>query len=493
MITKKHISTIAMACLIVTISCKKEVEKISPNIIWIVVEDMSSNLGFQGETLVHTPNIDQLAANGLVYRNAYVTAPVCSTSRSAMITGMFQTSIGSHHHRSSRGTHKIHLPKGIKTIPELFKAKGYYTSNSQEGFDKPGKEDYNFVYSRQDMYDGPDWSSRAKGQPFFAQIQLRGGKLRNVPKWNEEVIAGLGQTVVDPLQVKLPPYYPNCDAFRKDWADYLNAVSYTDIEVGKIMDRLKKEGLLNNTVIFFITDHGISQARGKQFMYDEGTRIPFVVWAPELFKPEVKSELINHIDMAASSLELAGIEIPNYMESKPLFNKNHTPRDYVVSARDRCDETVDHIRSIRKGNFKYIKNYLPNRPYLQPCNYKDHKPWMSVLKEMDINGELDTVQQLVTAKYRPVEELYDLSKDPFEINNLASDKAFDSQLKQCRNTLFNWIEQTSDQGLAPESVESYDSDMKAYLEPFRRRGKMEQVKNIEANIAIMKKWEKEGK
>ncbi|WDE97312.1 sulfatase [Lentisphaera profundi] len=470
----------------------KELRK-KPNILWIVVEDMSSHFGYQGEKLVYTPNVDKLAKEGVVYNNAYVTSPVCSTSRSAMVTGMYQTSIGAHHHRSSRGTHKIYLPEGIKIIPEIFKEHGYYTCNMQESLTKPGKEDYNFVYKRQDLYDAPNWSKMAKSQPFFAQVQLRGGKLRNVAKWNKEVEQAIPENLVKPQDVNLPPYYPDCAEFRKDWAEYLNSVSYTDVAVGKIINRLKKDKLLDNTIIFFITDHGISQARGKQFMYDEGSRIPFVVWAPKLLKPQIKDELVCHIDMAATSLQFAGIKIPDYMEAKPLFNKDHKAREFMVSARDRCDETVDHIRSVRKGNFKYIKNHLPNRPYLQPCDYKDHKPWMLKLRELDKLGELNDVHKLLTAKTRPPEELYDLSLDPFEINNLANDKAYGSKLMDFRSILSKWIKETGDKGIKPESEESYDSDMKAYLDAFRKRKNTERIQSIESNISIMKKWAAEGK
>lgn len=173
---------------ICTISACASAQTVSrPNILWIVVEDMSCHFGYQGETQVHSPNVDKLAREGVVYSNAYVAAPVCSASRSGMIIGMYQTSIGAHHHRSSRGAHKIHLCEDIKTIPELFKAAGYYTCNSQEDLKSPGKEDYNLVYSRKALYGAPNWSGRAEGQPFFAQIQLRGGKLRNVGKWNDAV------------------------------------------------------------------------------------------------------------------------------------------------------------------------------------------------------------------------------------------------------------------------------------------------------------------
>lgn len=464
-----------------------------PNILWIIVEDMSSHFAYQGEQLVTSPNVDRLASEGIVFRNAYVSAPVCSASRSAMISGMYQTSVGAHHHRSSRGGLKIQLPKGIKTIPEMFKEAGYYTCNGTEKEGQKGKEDYNFLYESKALYDGTDWAGREAGQPFFAQIQLRGGKLRNVPKWHEEALSGLDPSlIVTADEVTLPPYYPDVEAFRQDWADYLNNVQYTDIEVGKILARLEEENLLSNTVIFFITDHGISQARGKQFLYDEGTRIPFIIWTPEYFKPQLKDDLINHIDMAATSLQLAGIEIPEHMDANPLLAENYKPRDYIVCARDRCDETVDHIRSVKKGNYKYIKNYLPERPYLQPCAYKDGKPWMSVLKELDKRGELNEVQRLVTAKSRAEEELYDLSSDPFEIHNLAMDMNYSEKLIEMRGILKRWIVETGDQGVNPEPEEMYDSDMKVYVNTIQKR-KPDEAKIIEENIATMKEWAIEGK
>jgi len=478
--------------------CSSNKEEIiePPNILWIIVEDMSCHFAYQGEKLVKTPNVDRLASEGIVYKNAYVTAPVCSASRSAMITGMYQTSIGAHHHRSSRGTEKIYLPEGIKTIPEMFKAAGYHTSNCQIEFDRVGKTDYNFVYENDDLYDGTDWSGRAEGQPFFAQIQLRGGKLRQgpVPKMNvvaEKAVKEAGLFVTED-QVILPPYYPDVPSFRQDWALYLNTVQYTDMEVGKIMERLKNENLLDNTVVIFITDHGISNARGKQFLYDEGAKIPFIIWAPIKFKSQVKDDLINHIDMAATSLEVAGIEIPEYMDAIPLLGDNYQPREYIVTARDRCDETVDHIRSVRKGKFKYIKNYLPQRPYLQPCAYKDKKHMLVALKELDKESKLNKIQQLVTAKTRPAEELYDLTTDPFEINNLAGNENYIKQLSELRNILKNWEVETGDHGVNPEPMAMFDSDMKVYVDRIKERDQAH-AKIIEDNISLMKKWAAEGK
>lgn len=466
-----------------------------PNILWIVVEDMSCHFGYQGEKRVSTPHVDRLAREGVVFQNAYVTAPVCSASRSAMITGMYQTSIGAHHHRSSRGVEKIHLPQGIRTVPELFREAGYFTCNIQfdgnrpEDFRHRGKEDYNFDYRQGDLYNDADWADRAEGQPFFAQVQLRGGKLRNVKKWNEEVLAGIEKPVL-PADVTLPPYYPDHSAFREDWAAYLNSVHYTDREVGMILARLEREKLLDSTLIIFITDHGISHARGKQFVYDEGARIPFIVRAPGR-DAGVREDLIAHIDMAATSLAWAGLTVPASMHGRDLFADGFKPRDHVVMARDRCDETEDRIRGIREGDFKYIRNYHPLRPYLQPCDYKDTKPWMQPLRDLHKAGKLNAAQALQLAETRPEEELYDLSADPFEIRNLAAMPEQQQRLARFRRLLAAWEADTGDRGREPEPAAMYDSDMAAYLNDIRKDP--ETAAAIETNIKTMKAWRAAGK
>ena len=405
---------------------------------------------------------------------------------------MYQTTIGAHHHRSSRGEIKIHLPAGVRTIPELFREAGYYTANSGVGGTRPGKEDYNFVYQQADLYDGADWTQRAEGQPFFAQYQLAGGKLRNNKRRYEEVKAGLAD-LITAAEVELPPYYPDHPVIRQDWAEYLNSVQYTDVEVGRILKRLKKGNVLDNTIVFFLTDHGISHARGKQFLYEEGLKIPFVAWGPKCLPAgSVRDELIAHIDLSATTLALTGIEIPASMQGRPLFGPKARPREYVVSTRDRCDETVDHIRSVRKGNFKYIRNYLPERPYLQPCNYKDGKPFMPVLRELYAAGKLSKPQSLHLAETRPEEELYDLSSDPWEIHNLAGDHVHHQRLAEFRGLLANWELETDDRGRFPEPESMYDSDMAPYLGS-KRRQNAKQAADLEANIALMKRWRAEGK
>ena len=464
-----------------------------PNVIWIIAEDMSCDFGYQGQPLVDTPHVDRLAKEGVAFSNAYVSSPVCSPSRSALITGMYQTSIGVQHHYTGRGTIKHHLPAHVRPIPELFKEAGYYTCNTNQGFKTFGKTDYDFEYENDALYDAPDWSGRKKGQPFFAQIQLRGGKLRNVPGWYAQVEADVNDLVTAD-QVTLPPYYPDDPIFREDWALYLNSVQYTDKEVGLVLQRLEEEELLDNTVIFFITDHGISQARGKQFLYDEGAKIPFVVWAPgRIASGTTRDELIVHIDMAATSLYFAGIDIPEYMQSRPLFGPQAQSREYVVCARDRCDETVDRIRSVRKGDYKYVRNFYPKRPYLQPCIYKDHKPFMEPLRQLYADGKLNTVQSLIMAETRPEEELYDLSKDRWEVHNLARQPEHLDKLREMRAILTNWIIESDDQGRFPESEAAYDSAMKKYLDGMIRRGDTERAQELQSNIDLMIQWDAEGK
>ncbi len=457
--------------------------EVRPNIVWIIAEDMSCHFSYQGKTTIQTPNVDRLAREGVVFDAAYITCPVCSPSRSALITGMYQTTIGAHNHRSFRGKIKHDLPDRVRTIPAYFKEVGYYVCNGANATaDRSGKTDYNFTYSR-DLYDGMDYAGRAPGQPFFMQFQLNGGKNRNAKV----------EQPVSPDAVTLPPYYPDDSVMRQDWAEYLNSVLNVDREVGEIMKRLEDNGVAENTVVFFITDHGISHARGKQFLYEEGVHIPFIVWAPgRIPAGEVRHEFVAHIDMAATSLYFAGIPIPEHLESRSLFGPETQPRDYVISARDRCDETVERLRSVRKGRYTYIRNFYPERPHLQPNAYKDAKPIIKRLRELYEKGALEghPAERLFTTP-RPKEELYDRLSDPWELNNLAEDPDHAKILNELRGILEDWIAETNDQGQHPEPAAVYDEDMAVYLANQKRHA--EYVRTLKANIAQMKAWAAEGK
>ena len=391
-----------------------------PNVVWFVVDDMSANFSCYGEKTIQTPHVDQLAKEGLRFTRAYATSSVCSTFRSALITGMYQTTIGAHHHRSGHGTHRITLPDGVRPVPSLFQEAGYYTcigSGLQEldfrsqpfstsTRSRLGKTDYNFDWDRS-IYDSHDWSDRKKEQPFFMQIQLHGGKLRGAStahyeKLDEQVKAIFGK-VTAPNVVDLPPYYPRDPVLLKDWSTYLDTVQITDHHVGLVIKRLRDEQLLDNTLIIFFTDHGISHARGKQFLYDEGTHIPLIVRGPGV-PSGTRSDLVEHIDIAALSLAAAGIAVPAAMQGQNILSPDYQPKQAVYAARDRCGEAADRIRSVRTENYLYIRNYYPQRPHLMPSNYKDSKLIIKRLRELHEQDALDSLsKRLLFAPTRPAE------------------------------------------------------------------------------------------
>lgn len=452
---------------------------------------MSAHFSCYGEKAVSTPVVDGLAKNGTRFSKAFVTGPICSISRSAMITGMYQTAIGAQHHRSGRGTEKIQLPTGVVPVPVLFQQAGYYTSNGSFPQIARGKTDYNFEFS-QTIYDGSDWSKRKDGQPFFAQVQIHGGKYREGKNWDNIVQRELGRPT-DPNSplLKLPPYYPDDPVIRSDWARYLDTVRYTDKIVGQVIERLKTEKQLENTVLFFWTDHGISHARGKQFLYEEGIHVPLVISGKGIPKDQIRNDLVSHIDIAATSLSLAGVPVPEWMQGKNILAKDYKKREYIFAARDRADETVDHIRCARSSKFKYIRNYLNQRPHLQPNAYKDGKEILVQLRKLHEQKKLNDIQELIFKPVRAPEELYDLEKDPWEIHNLAGDPAFARQLEQHRKALKDWEIQSNDTGRAPESNFRYDSDMAVYLNDIKRSP--DRLAIIQKNIQQMKDWAKEGK
>lgn len=469
---------------------------VPPNIVWIIVDDMSANFSCYGEKTIQTPTVDRLAAEGMRFSRAFVTAPVCSACRSALITGCYQTTIGAQHHRSGRGEVKINLPGDVVPLPKLMQAHGYYTAiggppskaSNQSGKARKqlGKTDYNFEWDKK-IYDGNDYAGRKPGQPFFMQYMLQGGKLRHNKAFVAHAAKDLGSNV-KPDDVTLPPYYPRDKVLLDDWAEYLDAARYTDFEVAQIVERLKTEGLLDSTVIIFMTDHGISHARGKQFLYDEGIHVPLVLRGVGIKAGVTNPSFAQQIDLAPTTLALAGAAIPNWMQGRSLLDSSLTPRDAVYSARDRCDETMEHLRSVRTERYKYIRNYLNERPHLQPNAYKDAKPIVKRLRELHEQGKLNELQEkLLFAPCRALEELYDLEKDPHELNNLAADPAHAETLAKLRKQLADWESATNDLGRAPESPAQYDSDMAVYL------GEGGAKQQLRANIEQNKQWAKEGK
>lgn len=419
-----------------------------PNILWLIAEDFGPELGCYGTEQVWTPNLDRLAAQGVRYTRAYTTAPVCSASRSALMTGMYQTTIGAHNHRSHRDD-GYRLPPGVRVLSDWMRDAGYFTANIVNmppgvGFKGTGKTDWNFTYQR--PFDSANWDDLKSHQPFYAQINFQETHRKfNAPK------------KADRAKVVIPPYYPDHPFTRADWAAYLDAASELDRKVGLVLDQLAADGLADSTIVVFFADHGQCHVRGKQFCYEEGLHIPLIIrWASDSTPPAgwrpgaIDDRFIEAIDLAPTMLDVAGAKKPSGMQGR-IFLGDHAEaaREYVFGARDRCDETVFRLRTVRDARFRYIRNFTPDRPLLQPNAYKERSyPVWNLLKELDAQGKLTPAQKLLTAPTMPPEELYDLEADPHEIYNLASspDPAHKEALIRLRKTLEQWIHDSDDQG-----------------------------------------------
>tara|TARA_R110000868_G_scaffold368661_1_gene631761 strand:+ start:237 stop:1853 length:1617 start_codon:yes stop_codon:yes gene_type:complete len=426
-----------------------------PNIVWIYLEDTAPLLGCYGTALVATPNIDSLAERGVLYKNVFMPAPVCSASRSSIITGMMSTSFGAQNHHSSRTTESaIYLPEKAQTIPELFKGAGYFTFNN-------GKDDYNFVYDRKDLYDQEyvyhplygksgerlDLATLKGKEPFFGQIQMYGGKEIFNSKFKDNVASP-----VDRSKIHLPPYLPEHPAVVEEYANHLDAIQITDQKVGEIMGKLRENDLLKNTIVFFFSDHGMRLTRNKQFLYDGGIQVPLIIAdfrknGSKIRTGGVNTDLIAGLDLGTSALALAGIPIPENMEGRNIFNDSIGPREFVISTRDRCDFTIDRIRSVRSKEFKYIRNFLTDRPYSQPTYMDfDKVEFVGVMKQLHAEGKLNAVQDRFMSNERPNEELYNIKADPFELNNLAENPEYAEVLRSYRSVLDQWVLETDDKG-----------------------------------------------
>jgi arylsulfatase A-like enzyme len=419
-----------------------------PNILWIISEDLGPMLGCYGYPLVRTPNLDRLAAEGVRFTQAHTTGPVCSASRSAFNTGLYQTSIGAHHHRSHRKD-GYRLPEGVRLVTDRFRDAGYFTANVLEiapGVRGAGKTDFNFTARK--PFDGTHWNQRPPGAPFFAQVNFP-----EAHKGQAFVEARRQKDLIDPAQVPLPPYYPDHPVVRDEVANYLDAINLLDRKVGVLLRELEQDKLLENTVIFFFGDNGRCLLRGKQWVYDAGTHVPLLARWPGVLKPaSVREDPVIALDITAASLVAAGIALPEYFHGRPLFGGRARPREYVVTARDRCDMTVDRIRAVRDRRYHYLRNFMPERPYTQWNDYIEKQyPTLRVLKELHAQGKLSAVQALFMQPTKPPVEFYDTTADPHEVRNLASSPQHQALLRRFGRILDQWMEDTRDLGAIPET------------------------------------------
>lgn len=461
-------STVSLAflCGIFASSVRSEAAE-RPNVLWIIAEDFSPDLSCYGVAEARTPNIDGLAANGVRFTKAFTTAPVCSASRSAFMTGMYQTTIGAHNHRSHRDD-GYQLPEGVRVLPHWLRDAGVFTANivhltddrSERFYRGTGKTDWNFN-SDGKPFESNEWSDLKSHQPFYAQINF--SETHRGPAWNsadKEV-----EQPADPAKVKVPPYYPDHPLVREDWAQYLNSAMALDKKVGRVLGQLERDGLAENTVVFFFGDHGQAMPRGKQWCYDSGLRVPLIVHVPASLKKDDASlhvgepgstddRLVEAIDFTPTTLALLGAPKPQAMQGHDLFSRDEQRhwRDAAFGARDRCDETVFHMRTVRTPRYRYIRNFDHEKPFLLLNRYKETSyPTIPLLRSLFAKGKLDDVQaRLASPEPRPQEELYDLEHDPYEIDNLASSPEHAKVLQDLRKRLDRWIAETNDQGQTRE-------------------------------------------
>lgn len=429
-----------------------------PNILWITVEDMSPRLGSYGDSLAHTPNLDQLAREGVRYTHFFATAPVCSPSRAALITGMYQTSIGAHQHRTTSDypelEHRPYLavpPPHVKAFTEYLRAAGYYTTNN-------AKTDYQFAPNgdrRQPLTAWDDSSPQAHwrnrpdpDQPFFAVFNT--GRTHESRVWPNPEEASM----LDPARVVLPPYYPDTPIIRRDVARHYDNIARMDTWVGDLLQQLEEDSLTHNTIVFFYSDHGDGIPRGKRWLQDSGLQAPLLIrWPEHLTSHTVDGQLLSFIDLAPTVLSLAGVAVPEHMQGQAFLGDqaSDAPRSYIYAARDRMDEAHDMRRAVRDHLFKYIRNFHPERPYLPPNAYRDRMPLMQELLRLHEADALEGPPALLFQATKPEEELYDVTQDPHEINNLAGLPEYAEVLTRMRDALTRWQEETGDMGLIPET------------------------------------------
>ena len=420
-------------------SCVEKQADQKPNIVWIMMEDWGNQLSCYGEKGIYTPNIDKLASEGIRFTNSFCTSPVCSTSRSAMITGFHQNYIGANQHRTAPpGFEKKPLPYGIKPITQLLEEAGYFTC-----FMATRKTDLNFItYSP--VYQGNDWSEREEGQPFFAQLTFPGTHRI----WDRDP-----QRPIEISDVELPPYYPQTDFAKRDWANGLESAQVVERQIGDVLERLEQEGLSENTLVFIIGDNGRCMPRGKQFLYDGGIQVPIIVRWPGKIKPgQVREDMVTTLDITKTILDAAGVVPPYKLHGMNLLDGSTKRRKYIFAARDKMDQTHDAMRAIRSKEFKLIHNLMPERPYCQFNRYKETSyPVLALLNVMNLKGELSPEQARFMAASKPEFELYDLKNDPYELINLADNIEYQPVKLELFKELNNWRENIiKDEGVTEE-------------------------------------------
>ena len=430
-----------------------------PNVLWITVEDMSPRLGCYGDPTVPTPHVDRLAEEGVRFTGAFGVYGVCAPNRHTLILGMYPHSTGGMAMRTWKRTaaldqvtdpqlraiptYEATPPPAARCFTEYLRAAGYYCSNN-------AKTDYQFrapVTAWDDSGNQAHWRNRpAPETPFFAVFNL-------TVTHESGIFRQRSPRVTDPAAVKLPPYYPDTAAIRRDVARHYDNIAVMDQRVGRLLEELKQDGLLDRTIVFFFSDHGDGLPRMKRWVYDSGIHVPLIVrWPDGDRRGRINEQLVSFVDFAPTMLSIVGLPIPEHMQGRPFLGSQQGPeRKYVFASRDRMDPAPEIIRAVRDRRFKYVRNYRPDLPYIGFIPYRDRAGIMQELLRLIKEGGLGTQQWQFTATQKPLEELYDTQADPHEIENLAADPHYFPKLAELRAAHQRWSRRVGDLGHLPET------------------------------------------
>ena len=415
-----------------------------PNILWLSSEDHGPEMGCYGDSYATTPNIDALAAKGMLYLHCWSNAPVCAPARTTIISGLYPTSTGAEDMRSM-----VPYPEGLRMFPHYLRQAGYYCTNNS-------KEDYNLPKQGQvwDESSGrAHYKNREEGQPFFAVF--------NSTVSHESQVRKRPHTLQhDPAEAPIPAYHPDTPEVRRDWAQYYDKVTAADAEAGEHLRELEQSGLAEDTIVFYWGDHGSGMPRSKRWPSNSGLHVPLVVFIPEKFKalrpPEYeaggKSErLVGFIDFAPTMLSLVGVQPPEKMQGHAFLGV-HTAQQqpFLYGFRGRMDERRDLVRSVTDGRYVYLRNYMPHFSQAQHVSYQFETPTTAVWRTLYDKGQLNEAQSIFWETPKSPEELYDLHRDPDEVNNLADSPEHQSILKEFRRAHREHVFQIRDIGFMPE-------------------------------------------
>jgi N-sulfoglucosamine sulfohydrolase len=430
-----------------------------PNILWLTAEDMSPHLGSYGDPYATTPHLDAFAKTAVRYTHAFATAPVCSPARSTLITGMYATSLGTQRLRS-----QFPVPPNIRAFSALLREAGYYCSNRV-------KTDYNLADEPRFINDAWDvssntahWRTRNPSQPFFAVFNFMTTHQSRTSVWtHDEFEREVGAHLTpeqrhDPAQANLPPYYPDTHEARRAWARYHDCITRMDQEVADLLHQLHTDGLAEDTIIFFYSDHGMGMPRGKRLLHDSGLHVPLLIHFPQKWQhlapapPGATTDrLVSFVDFAPTLLSLCTVPIPAHMQGVPFLGPAAgPPRDSVFAARDRVDEVFDLSRSVRNHRWLYIRNFMPHLSWMPPERYSDGSTFRQEWKHLAAAGQLDRNQLAYASPRRALEELYDTHNDPHQLANLATAPKHQNTLRQMRAELHQWQLESRDLGFLTE-------------------------------------------